>query len=125
MNNATKEILCDGIIHIDIGIRRFNGNEDLYESYLRQFPKDTSCETIAAALKAGDVRGAESASQALKVKSYNLGMVRLAKSCDALCLAIKQGKGLPDFADVMNEVSVVFNVMKRCIIKAFPETQEP
>lgn len=120
MNNAIKEILCDSIIHIDIGIRRFAGNEDLYEKNLRQFPNDTLYASMMSAMKAGSIREAEGAAQQLKQKAYNLGMVRLAKSCDALCEAIRQGKGLPDFPDEVNEVSAVYNVMNRCLAKAFP-----
>ena len=63
---------------------------------------------------------AERYSQRLKIKSYNLGMVRLAKKCDMLCLAITTGKGTPDFTEAINDVSAVYGMMKDCIARAFP-----
>ncbi|MEN6339042.1 MAG: hypothetical protein ABFD03_02825 [Clostridiaceae bacterium] len=121
MTNALKEVLCNSLIHIDIGIKRFSGNEELYEKSLRQFLRNPYYAAILAGLKSGDVRGAERASQDLKALSYNLGMVRLAKCCDELCSAIREGKGLPDFAAQADEVSAVYGVMERCMKKAFPE----
>ncbi len=67
---------------------------------------------------------AERYSQRLKIKSYNLGMVRLAKKCDMLCLAITTGKGAPDFTEAINDVSAVYGMMKDCIGRAFPTQPE-
>jgi hypothetical protein len=62
---------------------------------------------------------AERYSQRLKIKSYNLGMVRLAKKCDVLSLAILSGKGAPDFTESINDVTAVYGMMMDCIDRAF------
>lgn len=62
---------------------------------------------------------AEQYSNRLKIKSYNLGMVRLAKMCDELCLAILSGKGAPSFTEQVNDVKTVYGIMRDCIDRAF------
>jgi len=121
MNNPTKVVLCNSMIHIDIGKRRFSGDEDLYEKHLKRFLSDKYFCAINAALAKGSYSLAERYSQKLKVKSYHLGMVRLAKCCDSLCSAIRLGKGSPDFQEEMHELSTVYSMMKDCIHKAFFE----
>jgi hypothetical protein len=123
MNNKVKEILCNSIIHIDIGKRRCAGDEDLYEKNLRQFAGDLDYNAIVTALKAGDYYLAERFAQRLKLKSYNLGMVRLSKSCDALCLSIQAGRGAPEFQTEMRDVTVVYGIMRECIDKAFSDAE--
>jgi nitroreductase len=109
------------MIHIDIGKRRFSGNEELYEKHLRRFLSDAHYAAIAGALGKGSFAKAAGYARRLKLKSYNLGMIRLAKACDALCIAIQQGKGEPDFQEEMREVAIVYDMMKECIQKAFSE----
>ena len=126
MNNRVKEILCNSIIHIDIGKRRYAGDEDVYEKNLRRFAGDLDFAAIESSLKAGDYYKAELLSQRLKLKSYNLGMIRLAKSCEALSLSIQSGKGAPGFETEMRDVTVVYGIMRECIDKAFTEeAQKP
>jgi hypothetical protein len=111
--------LCNSIIHIDIGIRRNADDEDVYEKRLRAFANDKEYGSLIAALKNRDYVTAERYSQRLKIKSYNLGMIRLAKKCDMLCLAILSGKGAPDFAEAINDVTAVYGMMMDCIDRAF------
>ncbi|HRX58913.1 MAG TPA: hypothetical protein P5075_09085 [Eubacteriales bacterium] len=128
MNNPTKVVLCNSMIHIDIGIRRFSGDEDLYEKHLKRFLNDRYFGAIKASLGSGNYLQAERFSQKLKVKSYHLGMVRLAKCCDALCTAIRLGKGTPDFPEEMRELAIVYGMMQDCIQKAFftePSEKQP
>ncbi len=124
MNNAIKVILCNSMIHIDIGKRRFSGNEDLYEKHLRRFPDDKYYGAILTALKNRDFSKAARYAHKLKVKAYNMGMVRLAIGCDSLCTAIQQGKGGPDFAEEIREVTIVYDMMNECIQKAFAEPMD-
>ena len=112
-------ILCDSIIHIDIGKRRNSDDEDIYEEKLRLFANDQEYASIIAALKNRDYVMAERFSQRLKIKSYNLGMVRLAKKCDILCHAILNRKGAPEFTESINDVTVVYGMMMDCIDQAF------
>lgn len=119
MDNSVKVILCNSIIHIDIGKRRFSDDEDLYETHLRAFSRDKSYTSLLKALRQSDLFQANRYAQLLKIKSYNLGMVRLAKSCDTLSLALQSGKGAPAFTDEINDVTVVYKLMKECIGKAF------
>ncbi len=122
MNNRIKEILCNSVIHIDIGKRRNAGDEDIYEKNLRAFTRDQEYGSIVTALQKSDFYAAERYSQRLKIKSYNLGMVRLAKYCDALCIAMQSGKGAPDYVQEMNDVTTVYGMMKECVVKAFSDT---
>ena len=79
---------------------------------------------MLGALKNRDYVLAERYSQRLKIKSYNLGMVRLAKKCDLLCQAIATGKGAPDFTEAINDVTAVYGMMMECIGHAFPAQPE-
>jgi HPt (histidine-containing phosphotransfer) domain-containing protein len=124
MNNRIKEILCNSIIHIDIGKRRNDGDEDLYEKNLRAFASDKSYGSIVSALQNMDFSMADRFSQRLKIKAYNLGMVRLAKYCDTLCLAIQSGRGAPAFTEEMRDVTTVYKIMMDCITRAFMEPSE-
>lgn len=124
IDNSVKVILCNSIIHIDIGKRRNSDDEDVYESQLRLFASDRDYGAIVAALEKRDYVRAGRYSQRLKIKSYNLGMVRLAKKCDTLCLAILSGKGAPDFKESMTDVTAVYGMMQECIERAFGEKTE-
>ena len=124
MNNSVKVILCNSIIHIDIGKHRFFGDEDLYEVYLRAFSRDKSYTSLVFALRQLDYFNTDRYAQRLKIKSYNLGMVRLAKSCDTLSLALQSGKGAPLFTDEMNDLTTVYTLMRECIDKAFAQDDQ-
>ena len=124
MNNRVKEILCNSIIHIDIGLRRCAGDEDAYEKSLRRFAGDLDFAAIESSLKAGDYLKADLLAQRLRIKAYNLGMVRLAKSCDALSQSIKIGKGAPGFDNEIRDLGVVYGIMRECIDRAFAEEVE-
>lgn len=121
MNNRIKEILCNSIIHIDIGKRRFSGDEDAYEKHLRAFARDRDYNAIVSSINSGEYYKAERYAQRLKIKSYNLGMVRLAKYCESLSQAIQTGKGAPAFQEEMRDLTAVYGIMKECIGKAFAE----
>ena len=111
--------MCNSIIHIDIGKRRNSDDEDVYEKRQRLFASDKEYGSLLAALKNRDYMLAERYSQRLKIKSYNLGMVRLAKKCDILCHAIVNGKGAPEFTESINDVTAVYGMMMDCIDRAF------
>jgi len=100
---------------------RYDDDEDVYEEKLRLFANDQEYDSIVAALHNWDYVIAERFSQRLKIKSYNLGMVRLAKRCNTLCLAKMSGKGAPDFTEEINDVTTVYGMMKDCIERAFGE----
>ena len=122
MDNRVKEILCNSVIHIDIGKRRSAGDEDLYEKNLRAFVNDHDYGSIVSALQNSNFYLAERYSQRLKIKSYNLGMVRLAKYCDTLCVAMQSGRGAPDYTEEMKDVTTLYGMMKECVGRAFLET---
>ncbi|MEA4869027.1 MAG: hypothetical protein VB062_00160 [Christensenella sp.] len=124
MNNRVKEILCNSIIHIDIGKRRCAGDEDVYEKNLRRFAGDLDYSAIVSSIQTGDYYKAGLLAQRLKIKAYNLGMVRLAKSCDALSQSIQAGKGAPGFESDMRDLTVVYGIMRECIDRAFAEETE-
>jgi hypothetical protein len=67
MNNTIKVVLCNSLIHIDIGKRRFSGNEELYEKHLKHFLNDTYYASVEAALKDGDYSKAIRSLQRLKI----------------------------------------------------------
>ncbi len=119
INNKIKVILCNSIIHIDIGKRRCAGDEDKYEKHLRAFVRDREYDSIVSALNDGNYIAAGHFSQRLRNKSYNLGMVRLAKYCDVMCLAMQTGGNAPDYAQAMRDVTMVYGTMKDCINRAF------
>lgn len=118
MDNKIEVTLCNYVIHIDIGKRRNTDDEDVYEKKLRIFAKDRLYNSIMVALNCHDYIMAEQFSNRLRIKSYNLGMVRLAKQCAELCLAIQSGKGAPLFAEEVNDVTSVYGTMQDCIERA-------
>jgi hypothetical protein len=107
------------MIHIDIGKRRHSDDEDAYEKKLRVFADDREYDAIVAALNQRDYTLAEKRLNRLKIKSYNLGMVRLAKNCDELRLAILSGKDASFVADLLKDVTTVYGIMRECIDRAF------
>ncbi len=94
-------------------------DEDIYEKKLRLFADDHEFDAILSALNRRDYIRAERCSNRLKIKSYNLGMVRLAKKCDELRLAILSGKDAPFFTEQMKDLTAVYGIMRDCIDQAF------
>lgn len=119
MDNRVKVILCNSVIHIDIGKQRNSDDEDAYEKRLRSFAKDRLYDSIVMALNNRDYFMAEQFSNRLLIKSYNLGMVRLANRCDELRIAMLNGKGSPLFSDEISNVTAVYRSMRDCINRAF------
>ena len=95
-------------------------DEDAYERRLRLFANDREYDAIVAALNNRDPILAEKRLNRLKIKSYNLGMVRLAKNCDELRLAILSGKDATTIAELLRDVTTVYGLMQDCMDRAFP-----
>lgn len=73
-------------------LRRFCGNDALYERFLLKFPADENFGKIGPALEGGDLDAALTAAHTLKGVSGNLGMERLYQACADTVAFIRAGK---------------------------------
>lgn len=72
-------------------IRRFSGNADIYELFLKKFPLDDSFGQLTSALNAQDWEALQVATHTLKGVSGNLGMTRLFYACTQLSTFVREG----------------------------------
>lgn len=79
-------------IHATEGIERLNGNRELYESMLRDFPKDPNYKMLCEMLEQKKVTEAFRAAHALKGMAGNLSMTRLYESLTPLVELLRSGK---------------------------------
>ncbi|MDY4609989.1 MAG: hypothetical protein SPD11_05180 [Sphaerochaetaceae bacterium] len=69
------------------GIKRFNGNAEMYGRFLKHFLDDVNYQAMCESIKVKDVGSAFSAAHALKGIAGNLSMNRLYKD---LCPLVEQ-----------------------------------
>ena len=80
MEKELRDALLAADVELELAVRRFGGNIDLYEKFLKQFLNDRSYVDLQTALCVGDRNAACQAAHALKGTSANLGLTRLTKA---------------------------------------------
>lgn len=74
MRESFKQALTESGVDVDGSIRRFCGNEGLYEKFLFKFLADDNFSKMAPAFGTGDYETALIAAHTLKGVSANLGI---------------------------------------------------
>ncbi|MCC8024691.1 MAG: Hpt domain-containing protein [Clostridium sp.] len=74
MNLNTMEALKAADVDWEGALKRFSGNTELFERFLRRFPEDKTYEQLTQALEAGNTEDAFAAAHTLKGVTANLGI---------------------------------------------------
>lgn len=82
--NFKKQLLECGA-DIETTVKRFMGNEALYEKFVMKFLDDKNCEGIKANLEKGDYKEVFNCAHALKGVSANLGLDPITAIAAELC----------------------------------------
>ena len=91
MEQKKKEMLMGCGVDFEDAVRRFMGNEALFEKFLGKFAEDTSFQELKACMDAGDCEGAFRAAHTLKGVAGNLSMGRLYEVIQPLVEALREG----------------------------------
>lgn len=86
-----KYKLSNAGISVAEGIKRLNGNKELYEKLLHEFPSDKRYKKLCIAIEKKDVKEAFMQSHALKGLAGNLSMNEFYKSIVPLVELLRRG----------------------------------
>lgn len=86
-----KYKLSNAGISVAEGIKRLNGNKELYEKLLHEFPSDERYKKLCIAIEKKDVKEAFMQSHALKGLAGNLSMNEFYKSIVPLVELLRRG----------------------------------
>ena len=78
-------------IDFNQGLRRFNQNKEMYESFLSHFLRDKNFSNLSAALEQGDAQTAFQCAHALKGIAGNLSMEKLHEALLPLVEELRTG----------------------------------
>jgi HPt (histidine-containing phosphotransfer) domain-containing protein len=92
MTDEFLKKLKDYGVNTDETFRRFMGNTDMYEKFLRKFSEDRNYSLIGPALEKNDFNAALEAAHSVKGVAANLGLDPLAKACSETVRLIREGK---------------------------------
>ena len=87
-----KETLIAANVDYENGIKRFAGNEALYEKYLLKFKEDVHYEAVIAAFETGDFDSLQKEAHTLKGVAGTLGLVDIYQSCADIVIALRSEK---------------------------------
>ena len=103
-------------VEVEESIRRFSGNETLYEKFLLRFLKDDTYQKVMNAYEAGDKEEALIAAHTLKGVSANLGLQSLFKICSEMVIRLREDnyEGARDLAgDLEREYRQICGVLSQ------------
>lgn len=92
MNAKMQEALLHCETDIQGAMQRFCGNEDIYLSYLRDFPEEPTMKELSDAVDARAWEKAFMAAHALKGLSGNLGFIPLYHAIAEMVILLRSGK---------------------------------
>ena len=87
-----KETLLAANVDYENGIKRFAGNEALYEKYLLKFRDDVHYEAAKAAFDAGDFETLLKEAHTLKGVAGTLGLVDIYQNCADIVTVLRSEK---------------------------------
>ena len=85
MNENFKKQLMECGADVDTTVKRFMGNEALYEKFVMKFLDDKNCEGIKVNLEKSDYNEVFNSAHALKGVSANLGLDPITAIAAELC----------------------------------------
>lgn len=78
-------------INVSEGLKRFNGNKEMYEKYLRKFSEDHNYIDMCIAFENKEIKSAFAAAHALKGVSGNLSIQKLYNDIFPLVEELRSG----------------------------------
>ena len=87
-----KERLSAANVDYENGIKRFAGNEALYEKYLLKFKDDVHYEAVIAAFESGDYDTLLQEAHTLKGVAGTLGLIDIYQNCSDIVTALRGEK---------------------------------
>lgn len=84
-----KEILIAANVDYENGMKRFAGNEALYEKYLLKFKDDVHYEAVIAAFESGDFESLQKEAHTLKGVAGTLGLLDIYQNCADIVTALR------------------------------------
>lgn len=84
-----KEILIAANVDYENGIKRFAGNEALYEKYLLKFKEDVHYEAVVTAFETGDFDTLLKEAHTLKGVAGTLGLIDIYQNCTDIVIALR------------------------------------
>ena len=114
MDALKKERLAAAGIDVDGALERFMGNDALLQRFLGKFLTDPNYAALAAAVEAGDLKGALTASHTLKGVCGNLSMPELFRllTCQVEALRANDWNRA---ASLMPDISRAYGTVVRAI----------
>lgn len=113
-----KEMFSGDVINYEEGVKRFSGNQALYEKYLIRFLEDTHLADGQNAFREKDYQEMMMQMHPLKGMAGTLGMNRLFLACDEVVKALRQEQesGLkPRMEHVEQEYQQVIELLKSAL----------
>lgn len=98
-----KERLIAANVDYENGIKRFAGNEALYEKYLLKFKEDVHYEAAMTAFEAGDFDALLKEAHILKGVAGTLGLSDIYQNCSDIVAALRDERTaqLPKMIDLL------------------------
>lgn len=84
-----KETLIAANVDYENGIKRFAGNEALYEKYLLKFKDDGHYEAVITAFESGDFDTLLKEAHTLKGVAGTLGLIDIYQNCADIVVALR------------------------------------
>ncbi|MBT9778524.1 Hpt domain-containing protein [Clostridium sp. MCC353] len=116
MRESFKKALAEHGVDVEGSIRRFCGNEGLYEKFLFKFLADDNFSKVAPAFEAGDYETALIAAHTLKGVSANLGINNVFQISSEIVNMIRAGKqeNAKDlYADFEKAYEEIYQIIKQ------------
>ena len=104
-------------IDAEAGLARIRGNTKVYKMILGSFLSNPEIEPLKAAVRAGDVKEAESAAHKVKGVSANLSLIALNKLVAEIDVRLKTGEnvGEPELAALDAELGKTVEYINKLI----------
>lgn len=102
-------------IDFNEGLRRFNNNKEIYESFLLEFPKDENYKRLCAALEKQDCNAAFQCAHSLKGVAGNLSLQKLHTALEPLVEELRTGS-LKAAAELLLPVTESYELLSKVLV---------
>lgn len=115
METVLKEKLETLGVDWETTIRRFLGNEEMYQKFLKKFSRDTNYALLKQAIEAGRYSEVERLAHTLKGVSANLGLEIMQDILQRIVNAVRIGETsrIPDDFDLLTDQYNQFQMIAR------------
>lgn len=114
MKEQLRKALSSWGADMEGAVRRFAGNEALYEKFLYKFLQDATYESLSKAVEQNDTEEAMRASHTLKGITGNLGLNPLFSLCSDYVDAIRAGE-LSKLPDLYEKIQISYQAVTKIL----------